>query len=246
MSEIKKTEAVVLSKLNYGDSSLIVTLFTKEQGKISAIVKGARSPKSKTSLKIDPLNYIEIIYYNKESRELQIISSADLVEYYPAIKSDLDKLKYAQSVLELVKNLTVEHEQHVRLFNGIIRIFELLETSNKGLKVIFARFFMFFLEEIGYRVHLADCSVCGKKDLLNKELSYNFTAGLLCEDCKTNYTESFPLNQELFNCLVSLRNSKNLDDIGGRTVDNALIFMEKYLKYHVADFKGIQSLQLFK
>ncbi len=144
MSEIKKTEAVVLSKLNYGDSSLIVTLFTKEQGKISAIVKGARSPKSKTSLKIDPLNYIEIIYYNKESRELQIISSADLVEYYPAIKSDLDKLKYAQSVLELVKNLTVEHEQHVRLFNGIIRIFELLETSNKGPKRYFCPLFYVF------------------------------------------------------------------------------------------------------
>lgn len=246
MSEIKKTEAVVLSKLNYGDSSLIVTLFTKEQGKISAIVKGARSPKSKTSLKIDPLNYIELVYYNKESRDLQIISSADLIEYYPAIKSDLDRLKYAQSVLELVKFLTVEHEQHVRLFNGITRIFELLETSNQSPGLVFARFFMFFLEEIGYRVQLGECSVCKKIDLSKMDLSYNFAMGLLCTECKSNYTESFALNQELFNCLVSLRTNKNLDDISSRTVDKAVIFMEKYLKYHVPDFKGIQSLQLFK
>ncbi len=57
---------------------------------------------------------------------------------------------------------------------------------------------MFFLEEIGYRVHLAECSVCGKKDLSNKELSYNFAAGLLCEDCKTNYTESFAIESGTF------------------------------------------------
>ena len=47
MSEIIKTEAVVLSKLNYGDSSSIASLFTEDFGKLSVIVKGARSPKSK-------------------------------------------------------------------------------------------------------------------------------------------------------------------------------------------------------
>lgn len=246
MSEIKKTEAVVLSKLNYGDSSLIITLFTKELGKMSAIVKGARGPKSKIGLKVDPPNHLEIIYYDKQSRELQIISSADLVEYYPSIKSDLEKLKYAHSLLELVKNLTVDHEQHTRLFNGIIRILELLEKSVEPPNLVFARFFMFFLEEIGYRVQLEECSVCGKNILSNKKLSYNFAVGILCPECMNNYTESFEINKELFNCLVSLRTNKISDDIGSRTVDRAVIFMEKYLKYHVPDFKGIQSLQLFK
>ncbi len=86
MSEIIKTEAVVLSKLNYGDSSLIVTLFTKEYGKLSAIIKGARNPKSKMGLVIDPLNHLQIILYKKDTRELQIISSAEILTYFPKIK----------------------------------------------------------------------------------------------------------------------------------------------------------------
>jgi DNA repair protein RecO (recombination protein O) len=76
MSEILKTEAFVLSKLNYGDTSSIVSLYTKDSGKISAIIKGARSPKSKMGMIIDPLNFLEIILYKKDSREVQLISSA--------------------------------------------------------------------------------------------------------------------------------------------------------------------------
>ena len=48
MSEILKTEAVVLSKMNYSDTSIIASLFTEESGKISAIIKGARTAKSRT------------------------------------------------------------------------------------------------------------------------------------------------------------------------------------------------------
>src|ERR1035438_8785520 len=82
MSKIIKTEAVVLSKLNYGDSSSIVTLFTKEYGKLSAMLKGGRNPKSKISLIVDPINYLEVIFYNNPSRDLQILSSADFKAHF--------------------------------------------------------------------------------------------------------------------------------------------------------------------
>ncbi|MGA8264493.1 MAG: DNA repair protein RecO [Ignavibacteriaceae bacterium] len=247
MSEILKTESVVLSKLNYGDTSLIVSLFTKEMGKISAILKGARSPKSKIGMKIDPINYVEVVFYNKDTRDLQIISSADLLEHYSKIKEDLEKLKYAYSVIELVKNLTPEHEQNVRLFNGIVRILSLFESSGDSPNLIFARFFLFFLHEIGYEVQLEKCMSCGLTDLDGLQLSYNFSTGLLCDRCKSDYLESFAINLELFNCLKGLKtNKKLLERVNSQIVDRAIFFMEKYLMYHLSDFKGIQSLKLFK
>ena len=201
MSEILKTEAVVLSKLNYGDTSLIVSLFTKELGRLSAILKGARSPKSKIGTKIDPINYVEIVFYNKDTRDLQIISSADLIKHYSGIKEDLEKLKFAHSVIELIKNLTPEHEQNIRLFNGTVKILSLFESSNELPNLIFARFFLFFLHEIGYEVQLEKCMSCGRTDLNGLQLSYNFNTGLLCDRCRADYIESFAINLELFNCL---------------------------------------------
>ena len=247
MSEILKTEAVVLSKLNYGDTSLIVSLFTKELGRLSAILKGARSPKSKIGTKIDPINYVEVVFYNKDTRDLQIISSADLIKHYSGIKEDLEKLKYAHSVIELVKNLTPEHEQNIRLFNGTVKILSLFESSNELPNLIFARFFLFFLHEIGYEVQLEKCMSCGRTDLNGLQLSYNFNTGLLCDRCRADYIESFAINLELFNCLKGLKNNKKmLENAEFQTVDRAIVFMEKYLMYHLSDFKGIQSLKLFK
>ncbi len=247
MSEILKTEAVVLSKLNYGDTSLIISLFTKELGRISAILKGARSPKSKIGMKVDPLNYIEVVFYIKGTRDLQIISSADLIEHYSGIKEDLEKLKYAHSVIELVKNLTPEHEQNIRLFNGVVRILSLLESSSELPNLTFARFFLFFLHEIGYEVQLEKCVSCGRTDLEGMQLSYNFNSGLLCEQCRAEYLESFVINLELFSCLKGLKtNKKPIENANSQVIDRAIIFMEKYMMYHLSDFKGIQSLKLFK
>lgn len=217
MSKIIKTEAVVLSKLNYGDSSSIVSLFTKEYGKISAMLKGGRNPKSKLSLVVDPINYLEIIFYNNPSRDLQILSSADIKAYFHKIKEDLDKLKYAHSVIELIKNLSVEHEVNKKLFSGIIRILELMEEGKENPAVSFGRFFLFFLKELGYEFQLG---------------TYNL--------------ENINLSPELFHYFNCLKKNKSPGVVNPAVINGAVSFLENYLKYHVSDFKGLQSLNMFK
>jgi len=246
MSEIIKTGAVVLSKLNYGDSSVIVTLYTKENGKLSAILKGGRNPKSKLSLVVDPLNYLEVIIYNKSSREVQILTEADIKGHYPKIKSDLEKLQYAHSVIELIRNLTVDHEANYKLFQGIVRILELIEEEKEPPVLSFGRFFLFFLKEMGYELQLSNCDKCGKALLKNQELSYNNEIGILCNDCRKIYPENFRINAELFNYLVCLKTNKIPNTVNIQIMDKAVNFMEKYLKHHVSDFKGLQSLKIFK
>jgi DNA repair protein RecO (recombination protein O) len=246
MSEIIKTEAIVLSKLNYGDSSSIVSLFTKEYGKFSAIIKGGRNPKSKVGVVADPLNYIQLVVYKKDNREIQIVSSADLISYYPKIKEDLEKLKYSQAVLELLKKLTVEHEVNVRLFKGVIRIFSLFDSSNEQPIILFGRFFIFFITELGYEIQLDKCSVCGRTNLNGEDLSYNYEMGIFCSDCRKDKLESYFLNSELFHYLICLKNSKKIEKPDVTIAEKAVVFMERFLTYHIPDFKGIQAIQLFK
>ena len=104
------------------------------------------------------------------------------------------------------------------------------------------------LTEIGYEVQLEHCASCGKTNDLNKNLSYNFEMGTLCNDCKKDYIESNLLNSELFYYLLCLKHNKKVDikNISQDTLKNAIIFLERFLKHHVPDFKGIKSFQIYK
>jgi DNA repair protein RecO (recombination protein O) len=246
MSEIIKTEAMVLTKMDYGDTSKIVSLYTKDYGKLSAIIKGGRSPKSKIGLMVDPLNHIQVVFYKKDSRELQLISSADLITHFTLIKEDLEKLKYSHAVLELLKNLTVDHEVNEKLFKGVIRILNLINSDSELPIILFGRFFMFFLAELGYQIQLEQCAVCGRTNLENMELSHNFELGILCNDCRHSNIDFFSINPELFRVLYCLKYSKKIELTNMAVAERAIIFMERYLKFHIPDFKGIQSFQMFK
>ncbi len=246
MSAIIKTEAMVLTKMDYGDTSKIVSLYSKDFGKFSAIIKGGRSSKSKIGMTVDPLNHISVVFYRKETRELQLISSADLITHFTAIKEDLEKLKYSHAVLELLKNLTVENEVNEKLFNGVVRILTMINSNSEQPVILFGRFFIFFLSELGYELQLEKCSVCGRTNLQNMELSHNFELGILCSDCRQTRVDFFPVNPELFSCLYCLKNSKKIELTNLAAADRAIAFLERYLKFHIPGFKGIQSFKIFK
>ena len=245
MSEIIKTEAVVLSKINYGDSSIIASVYTKDSGKMSVIIKGGRSPKSKMGMIFDPLNHLEIVFYNKESRDVQLVSGAEIISHFHHLKEDLEKLKYSYAIIELVKNLSPESEFNLKIFKGIVRILSLFDSSDERPEILFGRFFLFFIEEVGYELQLFKCSVCGKDDLKNKILGYNYDRGLLCEDCKTEIINNYEINSELFDYFDCLKTNNSIQSVENNTIKSANNFFENYLKFHISNFKGIQSLKAF-
>lgn len=246
MSSIVETEALVLSKLDYGDTSSIISLYTKDKGRFSVILKGGRNPRSKMGMIADPLNYLHVIIYDKPTRDLQLLTSAEIISHYPNVKSDFSKIKHSQAILELIKKLTPEHEPNLRIFKGVIRIFDLLENSEEMAEILFGRFFMFFLKELGYELQLNKCSSCGKTTLRNIELSYNFEIGILCQECRSSFLENFRVQAELFEYLLCLKYNERLENPNTGIVERGNIFMEKFLMYHISDFKGIQTFQLLK
>ena len=243
MSEIVKTDAVVLSKMNYGDSSCIASLFTEDFGKLSVIVKGARSQKSKFGKLIDPLNYLSVVVYRKESREIQLLSQADIIDHYPGIKNDLTKLWYSQAIVELVKNLLAEHEVNRKIFKGVVKILSRLNLGDEKPEITFGRFFIFFLKETGYEIQTDSCALCGKVKFADS-VYYNFDKGLMCGECRKSVVDNYDINLELLEYLKCLKNNESADIFSNLITRKAIIFMETHLKYHVSDFKGIGSLKL--
>ena len=79
---IINTDAIVLKTFSYGETSLISRCFTKDKGKISFIIKGAKSKKNFISPYFQPLSFINIIYKENEKRELQIVSKVSFVQIW--------------------------------------------------------------------------------------------------------------------------------------------------------------------
>ncbi|OGU62686.1 MAG: DNA repair protein RecO, partial [Ignavibacteria bacterium RBG_13_36_8] len=162
MSELIKTDAVVLRKLNYGDTSKIATFYSKDFGRISAIIKGARSPKSRIGAMVDIMNHLELVFYQKETRTVQLVSQVNLLSHYPRIKEDLIRHKYAAAILELILNLTFENEVNTRIYTGLTQILDYLNLGEKDPREYFIKFFLFFVKELGYEIQLNKCSQCGR------------------------------------------------------------------------------------
>ena len=245
MSVLVKTEAIVLRKLNYGDTSKIATFYTKDSGRISCIVKGARSPKSKIGMLVDVMNHVEIVYYQKDSREIQLISQANLISHFPKIKDDLDKLKYSSAILELINNLTFENESNDRLYRGIIKILELINSSDNNPRENFIRFFLFFMKELGYEIPMHECASCGNTLKTDRVVAFNYGFGFLCGNCREERIVSFEFPQELFNLLVCLNDKKNELKYKSADLDKLIFVLERYLMHHVPEFKGIKSFNIY-
>ncbi len=246
MSDIIKTEAVVLSKINYGDTSSIVSLYTESDGKLSVIVKGGRSSKSKTGKIIDPLNHLQVIYYKKTSRELQILSDANLISHFVNIKENLDATKYSFAIIELIKTLSPENESNTKLFKGLLKILKMIDEKNEAPAFLFGRFLLFFLSELGYELSINKCVICGKNVTPDRSVGFDFQSGFICSDCFVSHTGFESITAELFELIYCLKTNKSTKKFNVDLMDRFNLLLERYLKFHVNDFKGIQSLQIYK
>jgi len=245
MKQIVKTKALVLSKLDFGDTSKIVTFYTEKFGKVSGILKGGRTQKSAFGKIADVLNLVEIVFYKKDNREIQTVTQAGLVAHYPNIKSDLEKMKYASAVAELTLKLTIENDPHPRLFSGIIKILQRLNNEQTEPMLLFALFYKFFIEEIGYGIEAEHCSQCNAQLKNFQQVFYNYELGFMCNDCGKDHIISHKFSSELIGKIICLSRREKKCLYNNDELKNIISFFEKFMIYQIDEFKGLKSLQIY-
>lgn len=244
MSEIVKTQAIVLRKIDFGETSRIAQFYTEDYGKLSAIIKGARSPKSKIGSLVDTMNLLQLVLYKKETREVQLVSQVDLIKHYSGIRDNYEKYISASAVIELLSNMTLENEHSKKLFEGTVRIFTLLDSTDGNPKILFTKYFLFFLKEIGYEFQLRRCNICHNEINSKSLVSINFETGLMCDDCRKDHLTNYDFSEELLNLLLCLNSKQNSILCKEEDLNVIIKMLEKFLSYHIHEFKGLKSLKL--
>ncbi len=178
---IYKTEAIIVNTQNFRQTSLIVNFYTKDFGKVSGLLKGARQEPLKFNSNIDRLSLNEIIFYKNSRSSLHLVSQCDLKRDFRLIKNNLEKIKMAFSLIDLLNDLTIEEDGNEQIFNLTFSCLEQLE-NNCDLDKILILFKIKLLDFCGFKPHLDSCVSCNNKIISQAKFSLKL-GGLLCESC---------------------------------------------------------------
>ena len=109
-----RDQGIVLRTWRLGESDRIVNLLTERHGKVRAVVKGVRKTKSRFGARLEPMVHCSLLFY--EGRELDIVTQAEVVEFFRPVREDLGRLSKAASLLEATDQVCQERHANPRLF----------------------------------------------------------------------------------------------------------------------------------
>ncbi len=176
-----RTEAIVLSRTDYGEADRILTLFTPDHGKVRAIARGARRLTSRTGSHIELFHHIQVVL--AEGRNLEVLTQAEAVSSRHRIRDNLLLATYAYHMVELVDRLTVEGQGSQPLF-ALLRD-GLIVLENCADPTLLTRYFeLRVLDLLGYRPELFACASCGAPLEPEGNAYEPAEGGVLCPDCR--------------------------------------------------------------
>lgn len=142
-----KTHAFVIRTIRYSDSSKILTLFTNELGKISVIHKGSR--KNTKSGNSGSFSYYEAMIYFKDNREIQLLSQIHSLRVFKNIVSDIERLRAAYIVQELLNKSMPSNSPDKELFESVFGFFQCIDSVVKNAEFELLKFLVHFAETHG-------------------------------------------------------------------------------------------------
>jgi DNA repair protein RecO (recombination protein O) len=131
---LKKTKGIVLSYIKYGETSVIVRIFTREFGLKSYIINGARSKTSKSKMALyQPLTLLDLVIYDKESSSLNRISEAKLLMPFQLVPFDFLRSGIAMFMAEVMGKSVFEGYQNEEFFDFLESTIRLLDEKETAL-----------------------------------------------------------------------------------------------------------------
>ncbi|MBN2270546.1 MAG: DNA repair protein RecO [Sedimentisphaerales bacterium] len=237
---LTKDQAICIRVVDYSETSQVVTFFTRSSGKIGAIAKGSKRPKSSFDGPIEMLSRGRIVFAGSNREKLTTLtefeSSAGTAG--PALlRKDLFNLNCCLLAAEILNSLTDEHDPHLKLFDSFGEFIENAENaeSKSEMLALLVLFQLALLKEVGLGPILDHCINC--KAIFDvrhpaSQLYFSSSAnGLICKNCESAFQDKFKLSKNAAAVLTNLR-------LLAETDDNTLAQIEKLLVYHFTELTG--------
>ena len=211
MSRDVKTKGIIIKKVNFRETSIILDVLTPEFGVISTIAKGARSAKSKSTGHLELLNELELNLYRNPSSDWYIYKSSSLLETYM-----FDIMFHTgilmQAAVEVIRQIIIPVEDSQAIYMLLETYLQFIKTVNKNGIAIFWRFLLKLFRIIGIEFDISKCIECSQK----KQFIAYFPQkhGFICENCyhPVNDEQLFKINENTAGLISKLNKIGNYID----------------------------------
>lgn len=234
---IVTTQGYVLRRLAYQDTSLIVTLYTQSHGIKDFIVKGARGGRGKSRQSFfQLLSHLEIVFYNKPTRELQTLTDYSLASPTATLHTHPVKMVYVMLLAEVFYKSVREHEPNASLYAFLHNCVQRLEAQTGHLFEVAAWFLLHLTGHLGFLPQVDERSTA------RGDWYFDIEEGTI----ERNAAAADPAGPALFALATT-----GLEGVAAVTIAPAVRkplvgALLRYYRHHVEHFGELQSLAVFE
>ncbi len=234
---IERTKAIVLNRIKYSDSAVIVNLYSHKHGRISVMAKGCHSKKSNTPAKLFfALNIIEIDLYYKENRTVQLLKNASPITPLSNITTDIYKTCIAQFLAEIIQKSVKEESRNEELFIFLEEAVLILEKTENIIGNFHIIFLLKLASLLGFKITNNCCSQTPFFNIREGMFLPLFT----CEEDSLDNNESLILSSLME---LELKNYSEAE-VNYNYRKKLINILIKYFQHHALNAQEIKSLSV--
>jgi DNA repair protein RecO (recombination protein O) len=179
---LKESEAIVLRTYPLREADLLVTLFTRLEGKVRGVARSAKKSKRRFSGALEPLTYVRVYYEDRERQDLARLDSCEVLESPLATEVSYPRAVALGHIAELLDELLPDREANDAIFRLTLSVLGILHGPDVWMPVTY--FELWLTRLVGFLPELSECMVCGQ--VLNGQRAYFhvLSDGLMCGDDK--------------------------------------------------------------
>lgn len=179
---LRESEAIVLRTYSLREADLLVTLFTRLEGKIHAVARSAKKSRRRFGGALEPLTYVRAFYDVRERQELARLDSCDVLESPLAFEVSYPRAVALGHIAELLDELLPDHEANDAIFRLTLSVLHVLTGPEIWMPVTYFELWMTRL--VGFLPELNECVVCGRNLNGSRAYFHALADGLMCADDK--------------------------------------------------------------
>ena len=179
---LKESEAIVLRTYPLREADLLVTLFTRTEGKVRGVARSAKRSKRRFGGALEPLTYVRTLYEDRERQELARLDSCEVLESPLSTEVSYPRAVALAHVAELLDELLPDREANDAVFRLTLSVLAGLRGSDIWMPVVYFELWMTRL--MGYLPDLSECMACGRTLNGSRAFFHVLMDGLLCPDHK--------------------------------------------------------------
>ena len=243
---IVNTQGIVLRSARYKESDLILTIFTRKLGKVSAIAKGAKRNKSSLLSSSQVFSYSNFTL--KKQGNMYRVSQSETIKSFYDIAYDIDAFSYATYITSLVEGSIYENQSNNRLFVLLAQTLYLYTQKDIDKEFITKAFELKFLDYAGFKPIVNRCVNCNTTNLKNSVFNVE-EGGILCEKCKENHVYNFKIDSTTIKLMDYVFRNDIITCSKAKVSKYIVNELDKILKVYIQvyiDNVNIKSLHLFQ